>query len=351
MNLLIIDSAIAGYENIVGAANENTCVVVFDRYTDTFQTLQSKIKDLGGGVYGTVGIVQHGNVYAPYYKLLETQAAPAVIADVEGRDPGLESWSELREFYGWLRDVCGAAVIDLISCGLWANPGWVYVLEKLETELGLNFRASINETGNIASGGDWIQESDGVDIAEVYFTEAITSFTNLLYTVYFKPLCSMVAVSGTVINGKDIRGSITSNRLINSNSLAENMVLRGPINYGNMIAWSLANERGVTGLPSGDGFVAFSATNNAFAALKNDGTIRAWGADSLAGTNGPAGSGFVALASTQRAFAALKSDTTIVAWGEGAYGGNSPSGSGYVSITSNVYAFAGLKSDGSSRLS
>ena len=205
MALLLVDSAITGYEHIVLAAQPTTSVVVFDSYVDTFASLKRKIMDAGRMPLDTIGIVQHGNVYAPYYKLLETQAAPAVIADVEGRDPGLESWSELREFYGWLRDVCGAAVIDLISCGLWANPGWVYVLEKLETELGLNFRASINETGNIASGGDWIQESDGVDIAEVYFTEAITSFTNLLYTVYFKPLCSMVAVSGTVINGKDIQ--------------------------------------------------------------------------------------------------------------------------------------------------
>jgi hypothetical protein len=48
------------------------------------------------------------------------------------------------------------------------------------------------------------------------------------------------------------------------------------------------------------------------------------------------------------AFAALKADGSITAWGDLDYGGSgAPSGSGYTKIYSTKYAFAALKADGS----
>jgi hypothetical protein len=43
------------------------------------------------------------------------------------------------------------------------------------------------------------------------------------------------------------------------------------------------------------------------------------------------------------AFAALKADGSITAWGNSSYGGTTPSGSGYTKIYSTNYAFAALK--------
>jgi alpha-tubulin suppressor-like RCC1 family protein len=48
------------------------------------------------------------------------------------------------------------------------------------------------------------------------------------------------------------------------------------------------------------------------------------------------------------AFAALKADGSITAWGHSSYGGSGePDGNGYTKIYSNEYAFAALKADGS----
>ncbi|CAC9513241.1 hypothetical protein, partial [uncultured Gammaproteobacteria bacterium] len=62
----------------------------------------------------------------------------------------------------------------------------------------------------------------------------------------------------------------------------------------------------------------------------------------------PAGTGYTKIYSTEQAFATLKVDGSIKAWGYSQYGGSgAPSGNGYTKIYSNASAFAALKDDGS----
>jgi hypothetical protein len=59
------------------------------------------------------------------------------------------------------------------------------------------------------------------------------------------------------------------------------------------------------------------------------------------GTGAPSGSGYTKIYSTQHAFAALKADGSITAWGHSHWGGTgAPSDNGYTKIYSNAYAFA-----------
>jgi hypothetical protein len=61
----------------------------------------------------------------------------------------------------------------------------------------------------------------------------------------------------------------------------------------------------------------------------------------------PSGAGYTKIYSTGFAFAALKADGSITAWGDPDSGGaGAPSGSGYTKIYSTVQAFAALKTDG-----
>ena len=90
------------------------------------------------------------------------------------------------------------------------------------------------------------------------------------------------------------------------------------------------------------------STQQAFAALKLDGSVQVWGLSSDGGTDPSISSGAVNIVSTDKAFAALKSDGSVKAWGSSTYGGNDPSiTSDVVKIYTNKYAFAALKSDGS----
>ena len=86
----------------------------------------------------------------------------------------------------------------------------------------------------------------------------------------------------------------------------------------------------------------------AFAALKENGMVQAWGDAGYGGHTPLVLSGVKAIYSTRYAFAALKEDGTVAVWGASGYGGsNVPDGlSGVRAIYSTAYAFAALKEDG-----
>ena len=95
-------------------------------------------------------------------------------------------------------------------------------------------------------------------------------------------------------------------------------------------------------------YTSVIANKHAFAALKEDGTVAAWGYSSSGG-DAPAGlSDVKTIYSTYSAFAALKENGTVVAWGSSVNGGSGVPGglSDVKAIYSNEYAFTALKEDG-----
>jgi alpha-tubulin suppressor-like RCC1 family protein len=92
-----------------------------------------------------------------------------------------------------------------------------------------------------------------------------------------------------------------------------------------------------------------SANINAFAALKKDGTVVAWG--NTSGGGDAAGKDLTnvkTIFATAYAFAALKKDGTVVAWGNAGEGGNAAGKdlTHVKTIFATAYAFAALKTDG-----
>jgi hypothetical protein len=116
---------------------------------------------------------------------------------------------------------------------------------------------------------------------------------------------------------------------------------------GSIMAWGNSNNGG-TNAPTDSGYTEIYSNRYAFAALKADGSITAWGSAYAGGTGAPSDSGYTKIYSNAVAFAALKADGSITAWGSAYAGGTgAPSGSGYTKIYSNRRAFAVLTHDGS----
>ena len=44
----------------------------------------------------------------------------------------------------------------------------------LDRKLNINFRASNNKTGNMSAGGDWVLESDNINIKDLYLMNYIS---------------------------------------------------------------------------------------------------------------------------------------------------------------------------------
>jgi len=68
--------------------------------------------------------------------------------------------------------------IDLLACSLVGTPAGKDWMETWEKQIGKNVAASTNITGNAEKGGDWVLESDGIDVSQVYFKkDAISAYT------------------------------------------------------------------------------------------------------------------------------------------------------------------------------
>jgi hypothetical protein len=124
---------------------------------------------------------------------------------------------------------------------------------------------------------------------------------------------------------------------------------------GSITAWGHSYWGG-TGAPSDNGYTKIYSNAYAFATLKADGSITTWGDIKSGGTNAPTDKGYIKIYSSDSAFAAFKADGSIMSWGnlDSSWGDedkhtNAPTDKGYTKIYSNAYAFSAVKPDGSIR--
>ena len=118
---------------------------------------------------------------------------------------------------------------------------------------------------------------------------------------------------------------------------------------GTVVAWG-NNTYDQTSVPAGlSGVTAIAAGYYHSVALKEDGTVVAWGFDPDCETCVPDGlSGVTAIAATKTHTVALKQDGTVVAWGDNFYSQSAvPAGlTGVTAISARVICTAALKQDG-----
>ena len=338
-SILLVDKRIHDHETIVAAIKaDGVQAIVFDvsdidaQASASFQYMLNKIADLGATSFSNIGIVQH-NTGAPFHRFFaESQGEESTVAGVETADPTLQTWAGFAAFITTLKTTYGVQNVDLMACALYSNPDWKYVIDTLAVQTGVTVRASTDDTGAAALGGDWFLESHtGVNLKDVYFTEAIEDFRGVL-------------IYSTKYN---------TSSLFSTKSMA----------VGKVVAWGATNYGGgtnvntITGGVITSGVVALYSTGNAFAALKTNGSVSTWGANggnqTVGGTSPSVASsltsGVVEIYTNSNALAALKSDGTVITWGFGSYGGSSTSVdlTNVVDIFSGKYAFAALKSNGS----
>ena len=346
--LLLIDSRVTDYQDIINATQSGVQHLVFhvedifhveDMNTEAnpFEYIQTRISELGVSAYTNVGLIQH-NMRLPVYSMFGSGSGSgsgsfdATITDVETVDPTLQTWAGVSGFITHLKNTYGVQNFDMMACALYSDPDWKYVIDTLAVQTGVTVRASTDDTGAAALGGDWFLESHtGVNLKDVYFTEAIEDFRGvLIYSTKYD-----------------------SRSYFSTKSMA----------VGKAVAWGATNYGGgtdvntITGGVITSGVVALYSTGNAFAALKTNGSVSTWGANggnqTVGGTSPSVASsltsGVVEIYTNEHALAALKSDGTVITWGFGSYGGSSTSVdlTNVVDIFSGKYAFAALKSNGS----
>jgi alpha-tubulin suppressor-like RCC1 family protein len=175
--LLIIDTRIQDYNVFITSKQEDVLYVTYDYFTDTYASLTERVlSELSGNGIESVALVSHA-VTDTEFKLLNNETG-ATLSGVQEIDASLNTWNGFRGFWEGI----GATTIDLLGCALYMDDNWRYVLDTLEHHMGVNFRASIDDTGALAVGANWVLESEVeyVNAKDVYFTEDIEGWTDIL---------------------------------------------------------------------------------------------------------------------------------------------------------------------------
>jgi hypothetical protein len=94
----------------------------------------------------------------------------------ESEEPHMIYFS--KDMVTFMKSLPNGCKVDLLSCNL-EDEHFKNEVETLERECGVDIRYSVDQTGNNPNG-NWILESDNVNVKDIYFTEAITAWNGVL---------------------------------------------------------------------------------------------------------------------------------------------------------------------------
>jgi len=186
------------------AVKEGVEVIVYSYVDDTYESILAKATL---GSYESVGIVSHA--YTKTFQLLQNESV-ATVENIQSVDPSLTSFDAFGTFLKSL----GSPTIDLMACSLYSNEDWKYIFNGLETKYEIQIRASTDDTGNLFAGGNWVMESDNVNVKDLYFTELIEAYGGLLAEPNTDPFLSDLVAYSSEFEGivfastKDSSGNI-----------------------------------------------------------------------------------------------------------------------------------------------
>ena len=180
-NLLLIDNRILDLHDIINSLDTNVKYIIVDYENDTFTNLIDKIQKLNISLISSVGLVRHA-YFLSTYKLINKQTEFSIVKNIELLDPLLNSWNEIKTFILNLKNNYNIEYFDFISCRLDKYSDYQYIFNNLEKELEINIGASTDDIGNVQYGGNWILESDNVNLIGTYFNSNILNYPYIFFT-------------------------------------------------------------------------------------------------------------------------------------------------------------------------
>jgi len=161
MKVCIVDSRVNDSSMFVESLQDGVMPILLDYENDTFESILAKI-----GSAESIAYVAHGT-FEPTYSFFKDVSFDMLVK---------ESWNP---FFDFLRGIKGLQYFDFLGCSLASDDKWKQVFLWME-ETGINVRASLDDTGNVVSGGNWILEDGVIDAKQLYFTDAIQAYIGLL---------------------------------------------------------------------------------------------------------------------------------------------------------------------------
>ena len=114
---------------------------------------------------------------------------------------------KLVNLFKYVKTINENIIIDLLTCDL-NEQSFIDEVNLIENDLGVNIRYSIDKTGNNPLG-NWVLESDNVDVKNIYFNENINNWNVILavdlrslltsqYSTYFSVIVDNITSVTTI---------------------------------------------------------------------------------------------------------------------------------------------------------
>lgn len=193
-NILLIDSTIGDYQEIVNSVNSNTMTIVY--------TYSSKKEDLLQVLSNFKTIQRIGLAFSsnPTFSNTFLDNEPFFSMDSIDSNSNIDSNSENLLFLIDVFNKYNVQNADYLACDTLNSDNWNSYYNILISNTNTIIGASDNKTGNIKYGGDWILESTGQDIESIYFTKNIQYYEYLLDVAVWANLSFVTGITSYAAN-------------------------------------------------------------------------------------------------------------------------------------------------------
>gem|GEM_PF-1427148 len=173
--VLLVSSIIEDAEILANAVLGEVLLIRYNTKEATLSQLNEKVLEaLNGRKASSIAIAAHDFGANKFYL---TKSQTIDLGSTLGNIEQQTFWKKMAAM------IAENGRIDLFACNLASGDNGGLLLASLESLTGVNFAASINETGNFAAGGDWILETDNIDVASTYFDLVeLNTFSGILWS-------------------------------------------------------------------------------------------------------------------------------------------------------------------------
>ncbi len=173
VHVLVVSDQIDNADELADAAMDNVRTVLYDAGQDSPEQLLSEIAEtLAGDEAASIGFATHdlgpGRFHLTGRQIVDFGTLLT--------NPQMQAfWQGVGEL------VAEGGRVDLLPCDFASVDSGENAVALIEGFAGVNVAASNDVTGNAEAGGDWILETDNVDLTQVYFDAgALASFEGRL---------------------------------------------------------------------------------------------------------------------------------------------------------------------------
>lgn len=168
-NCCIIDREISGSDIFFSSVNANTEAIHYNETAELFTFVQAK--------YDKLCFVFHTK--EPFRNKFINGAPIFTQYDLYAYKNPKKCSKNFNYVVNTIKSL-GVQKVDFLACELLAYHEWKDYFRILNELTGVTVGASLDKTGNLSNGGDWIMESTNEDIKNLYFTDGILNYAELL---------------------------------------------------------------------------------------------------------------------------------------------------------------------------